>query len=232
MNYQFQFGVIANYRDELLSGLLLTIQLSVSSIVLGLALGIMLASVRAMYGGLIGRVIKLYVEVVRNTPFLVQLFIIFFGLPVLGVRVDATAAALIGMTINLGAYTTEIIRAGIDAVHRSQVEAGQSLGMTTYQIYRHIIIPPAIAKVYPALCSQFILMTLASSVCSAISAEELSSVTAQIESQSYRSFEVYVIATLIYLALSMVLRGIFALVGWYLFKRRPKLKLAPAVEGA
>lgn len=230
--YTFQFGVIANYRDELLSGLLLTIELSVTSIVLGTVIGTLLASLRSMYGGWVGRVIKFYVEVVRNTPFLVQLFIIFFGLPALGLRVDATVAALVGMTLNLAAYSAEIIRAGIDAVHKSQIEAGQSLGLTPFQIYRHIIIAPAIAKVYPSLCSQFVLMTLASSVCSAISTEELSAVTAQIESTSYRSFEVYVVATLIYLALSVVLRGVFALIGWLAFRRRPTLAPATAIEGA
>ena len=148
-----------------------------------------------------------YVEVIRNTPFLVQLFIIYFGLPSLGLRVGAMTAALIGMTLNLAAYSTEIIRAGIESIHKSQIEAGKSLGLTQYQVYRHVIILPAIAKVYPALCSQFVLMMLASSVCSAISTPELAAAAAFSQSQSYRSFEIYIAVTLIYLALALCLQG-------------------------
>jgi polar amino acid transport system permease protein len=166
MSYTFQFGALAQYQNELLSGIWLTIKLSVLSIVLGCAFGILLASLRSINGGIVRIIVDAYVEVIRNTPFLVQLFIVYFGLPGLGFRVGADTAALIGMTINLAAYSTEIIRAGIEAVHKSQIEAGEALGFTKYQIYRHVIMVPAIAKVYPSLCSQFVLMMLASSICS------------------------------------------------------------------
>lgn len=220
MSYNFQFGVIAQYQDALIAGLWLTIKLSVMSIVLGCAAGIALASLRSMSGGIIRFIVDAYVEIIRNTPFLVQLFIIYFGLPGLGFRVGAETAALIGMTINLAAYSTEIIRAGIEAVHKSQIEAGEALGFTRLQIYRHVIILPALAKVYPALCSQFVLMMLASSICSAISTNELAASAAFIESQSYRSFEVYIVVTLIYLALALCLRAVLALIGLWLFGRR------------
>jgi polar amino acid transport system permease protein len=124
------------------------------------------------------------------------------------------------MTINLAAYSTEIIRAGIESIHRSQIEAGEALGFTRYQIYRHVIIVPAIAKVYPSLCSQFVLMMLASSICSAISTNELAASAAFIESQTYRSFEIYIAVTLIYLGLALTLRLVLALVGMWLFGRR------------
>ncbi len=220
MSYTFQFGVIAQYTDEILAGIWLTIMLSVASIVMGSLLGIVLASLRSMHRGVIRLLVDAYVEVIRNTPFLVQLFIVYFGLPGFGVRVSATTAALIGMTINLAAYSTEIIRAGIEAIHKSQIEAGESLGFTRFQIYRHVIIVPAIAKVYPALCSQFVLMMLASSICSAISTKELAASAAFVESQSFRSFEVYIVVTLIYLALALTLRAVLALIGWGLFGRR------------
>ena len=220
MSYTFQFGAIAQYTDEIVAGIWLTIMLSAASIVMGSLLGIVLASLRSMHGRAVRLMVDAYVEIIRNTPFLVQLFIIYFGLPGVGLRVSATTAALIGMTINLAAYSTEIIRAGIEAVHKSQIEAGEALGFTSLQIYRHVIIMPAIAKVYPALCSQFVLMMLASSICSAISTKELAASAAFVESQSFRSFEVYIVVTLIYLALALALRAILALVGWGLFGRR------------
>ncbi|CAN7708177.1 MULTISPECIES: amino acid ABC transporter permease [Neorhizobium] len=220
MSYTFQFGVLAQYQDEILNGIWLTIKLSVLSILLGSAAGVVLASIRSVKGGAARFLVDAYVEIIRNTPFLVQLFIVYFGLPGLGLRVGADTAALIGMTINLAAYSTEIIRAGIEAVHKSQIEAGEALGFTRFQIYRHVIIVPAIAKVYPALCSQFVLMMLASSICSAISTHELAASAAFVESQTYRSFEVYIVVTLIYLALALALRACLALVGMWLFGRR------------
>lgn len=111
MSYTFQFGALAQYQNEILNGIWLTIKLSVLSIVLGCAFGILLASLRSINGGIVRIIVDAYVEVIRNTPFLVQLFIVYFGLPGLGFRVGADTAALIGMTINLAAYSTEIIRA-------------------------------------------------------------------------------------------------------------------------
>ncbi|MBB3612388.1 amino acid ABC transporter permease [Rhizobium sp. BK602] len=220
MSYTFQFGALAQYQGEFLSGLWLTVRLSVLSILFGSVCGIVLASLRSVGGRAVRLLVDTYVEVIRNTPFLVQLFIVYFGLPGLGLRVGADTAALIGMTINLAAYSTEIIRAGIEAVHKSQIEAGEALGFTPFQIYRHVIIVPAVAKVYPALCSQFVLMMLASSICSAISTHELAASAAFVESQTYRSFEVYIVVTLIYLALALALRAVLALIGMWLFGRR------------
>lgn len=220
MSYTFQFGVIAQYQDYLINGIWLTIKLSTMSIILGCAFGILLASLRSVFKGPVRYLVDAYVEVIRNTPFLIQLFIVYFGLPGIGIRVGADTAALIGMTINLAAYSTEIIRAGIESIHRSQIEAGEALGFNRYQIYRHVIIVPAIAKVYPSLCSQFVLMMLASSICSAISTNELAASAAFIESQTYRSFEIYIAVTIIYLGLALCLRLVLALLGMWLFGRR------------
>ena len=233
MAYVFQFGVLSQYRDQLLAGLWLTIGLSAFSIVAGTAVGIALASLRNVGTRPVRFAVDAYVEVLRNTPFLVQLFIIYFGLPAAGLRVGAVPAALIGMTLNLAAYSTEIIRSGIEAIHRSQIEAGEALGFTQFQVYRHLVILPAIAKVYPALCSQFVLMMLASSICSAISTNELTAAASFVQSQSYRSFEVYLAVTAVYLALALVLRGLLALLGLWLFGRRSgRRALPPVVEAS
>lgn len=220
MAYQFQFEPVLEHADLLAEGVLMTMAISAAAIFFGTAIGIVTAAVRSVHSGRTRKLIDAYVEIVRNTPFLVQIFILYFGLPAINLRVSATEAALIGMIINLGAYSTEIIRAGIESIHRSQVEAGLSLGMTRLQIFRHVILKPAIAKVYPALCSQFVLMMLASSVTSAISTQELSSVAAQIDSETFRSFEVYAVVTLIYLTLALLFKGVLTLIGHVLFSRR------------
>ncbi|MBB4952278.1 polar amino acid transport system permease protein [Agrobacterium vitis] len=220
MSYTFQFGALLPYRDEILAGIWLTIKLSTISILLGALAGTILASVRSTLGQPVRLLVDSYVEIIRNTPFLVQLFIVYFGLPGLGLRVGADTAALIGMTINLAAYSTEIIRAGIESIHKSQIEAGEALGFTRFQIFRYVILVPAISKVYPSLCSQFVLMMLASSICSAISTRELAAAAAFVESQTYRSFEVYILVTGIYLALALMLRAALALLGMWLFGRR------------
>lgn len=220
MSYTFQFSALLPYQNEILAGIWLTIKLSVVSIILGALAGTALASLRSTLGRPVRILVDTYVEVIRNTPFLVQLFIVYFGLPGLGLRVGADTAALIGMTINLAAYSTEIIRAGIEAVHKSQIEAGEALGFTRFQIFRYVILVPAISKVYPSLCSQFVLMMLASSICSAISTHELAAAAAFVESQTYRSFEVYILVTCIYLALALALRAALALLGMWLFGRR------------
>jgi len=128
--------------------------------------------------------------------------------------------AVIAMTVNLGAYSTEIIRAGLQAVHRSQLEAAAALGMTRWQLIRHVALVPAFEKVYPALTSQFTLMMLTSSVVSTISVEELTAVASQVDSQTFRTFESYILVMFIYIGLALLLRASFALIGNLVFRRR------------
>ena len=217
MTYQFQFAPVLAEWPRLLAGLWLTIGLSAGGIVLGSALGILLAVGRAVLGRAVAWVVEAYVEVFRNTPFLVQLFIVFFGLPPLGIRLTAGEAALLALTLNLGAYATEIVRAGIESVHPSQIEAGQSLAMTRLQVFRYVVLLPALARVWPALCSQFVLMMLSTSVCSFISVEEMSGMAASVESQTFRSFEVYLLVSVVYLGLALLLRLGLAGLGRVLF---------------
>ncbi|TCZ53647.1 amino acid ABC transporter permease [Roseicella aquatilis] len=217
MGFQFQFQPVLARTDVLLDGLWLTLQLSGIGILFGALLGILLAMLRGLAGRPVRLLVDSYVEVVRNTPFLVQLLIIFFGVPTLGIRLSAEQAALSAIVLNLGAYATEIVRAGIESVHKSQIEAGLSLAMTRWQVFRHVVLAPALARVWPALSSQFVLMMLSTSVCSFISVQELSAQAANIESDTFRSFEVYILVTLIYLALAILLRLLLAGLGAVLF---------------
>lgn len=219
MNYVFQFGAIWRDFDQLLFGVWLTIRLSSMAMVLGLAIAIVGAQANASRFWLPRAIAHTYVEVVRNTPFLVQLFLIYLGLPSLGIRLSPNQAALAAMVINLGAYATEIVRAGIEAVPRGQIEAGRALGLKWWQIFRFIILMPALKTVFPALSSQFILVMLGSSVVSAISAEELSAMAAIIQSRNFRSFEVYLVVAGLYLALSLAFEAAFGAINRLLFGR-------------
>ncbi len=220
MHYQFEWAPVLSQLDRFAEGAGMTLALSFGSILLGTLAGTV-GAIAATYGGpWTRRAATLYVEAIRNTPFLIQLFIIFFGLPTVGLQIDALTAALIAMTVNLGAYSTEIIRAGLQAIHRSQLEAAAALGMTRWQMIRHVALVPAFEKVYPALTSQFTLMMLTSSVVSAISVEELTAVANQVDSQTFRTFESYILVMFIYIGLALLLRAMFALLGNVVFRRR------------
>jgi polar amino acid transport system permease protein len=217
MGFQFQFSPVLAKSDLLLEGLWLTLQLSGIGIVLGGLLGTLMAMLRGLSPKPVRIAVDAYVELTRNTPFLVQLLIIFFGLPSLGIRLSAEQAALGAIILNLGAYSTEIVRAGIESIHRSQIEAGLSLALTRWQVFRYVVLAPAVARVWPALSSQFVLMMLSTSVCSFISVQELSAQASNIESETFRSFEVYITVTLIYLALALLMRALLAGLGAVLF---------------
>ncbi len=219
MHYVFHFDVVWDHFPEMLNGALLTIRLSAIAMVLGLVLGVICAYQASAGPGLVRQGIKLYVEIIRNTPFLVQIFIFYFSLPAIGLRLDANTAAMLAMTINLGAYASEILRSGIEAVPRGQIEAGRALGLSRFQIFRLIILFPALKTVYPALASQFILLMLGSSVVSTISAVELTAITNSLQSTTFRSFEFYFVATGMYLVMALGFRASFTALYWLVFQR-------------
>ncbi|WP_412775736.1 amino acid ABC transporter permease [Thalassospira lucentensis] len=220
MAYAFDFGAIVPHWELLLDGAILTTELTVVGAVVGVGLGIMGAWARASRTPVVSQIVGVYVELIRNTPFLVQLFFIFFGLPALGLKLTEFQAAVFAMIVNLGAYSTEIVRAGIQAVPHGQLEAAQSLAMNRLQIFRYVIILPALQKIWPALSSQIVIVMLGSSVCSQIAAEELTFGANYIQALNFRAFEVYFIVTGIYLVMSILLRMVLKVLGNYLFERR------------
>lgn len=221
MNYNFRFEVLLRYQDEILNGVLLTIELSAITMVLGLLIGLAVAIASSSPQKILNVPARVYVEAIRNTPLLVQLFIVFFGFPSIGIRLDANSAALIALSINMGAYGAEILRAGFESVRRSQIEAGRSLGLTAGQTFRHVVLFQALKAIYPALASQFVLIMLATCVVSSIGVTELFHQAAFIDSRTYRSFEAYTLITLSYLVLTLGFRALFALIYWAVFVRRP-----------
>jgi len=222
VSYNFRFNALLPYTADIVSGVVLTLELSVVTMSIGLVIGFGVALASTSPVPALRRPARAYVEAIRNTPLLVQLFIVFFGLLSFGLRVDAVMAATIGLSINLGAYTGEILRAGFESVRGSQVEAGRSLGLNASQTFIHVVLFPAIKAIYPALASQFILLLLATSVVSSIGAPELFHQASFIDSRTYRSFEAYTLITLVYLALTLGFRTLFASVYWLVFVRRSR----------
>ena len=210
MTYTFQFAPVFSRIDQMFDGLLLTLWLTGIVIVAGFALGVagaLAAQARAPWPR---AAVRAYVEAIRNTPLLAQLFFVYFGLPGLGLRLDAMTAGILTLVVNLGAYTTEIARGGIDAVPRGQVDAGTALGLTPVQVFFLIVLKPALKTMFPALTSQFTLLMLASSILSQIGVTELFHMASLIDSATYRSFEVYAVVCGFYLALALLFRLLFA----------------------
>lgn len=220
MTYTFNFDWIAQYYPVIAKGILITLELTIVGGVLGIALGIACAFVKLYGAGPLRFVVSAYVELIRNTPFLVQLFFIFFGLPAMGVRLGELEAANIAMVINLGAYACEIVRAGIQATPKGQFEAGVSLAMTRLETFRHVILVPSLQRIWPALSSQVVIVMLGSAVVSQIAAEDLTYAANFIQSRTFRAFEAYFVTTVIYLCLAILLRQAMAFVGHLMFPRR------------
>jgi polar amino acid transport system permease protein len=218
---EFNFGTVLEQWPMLLRGLGLTVLLTVFSAVLGSLLGTACAWARLHGGPMLKRGVGGYVELVRNTPFIIQLFFIFFGLPSLGLRLSVEVACVLAMVLNLGAYACEIVRAGLQATPKGQFEAAMSLALTPWQTFSRVVLPPALARIWPALVSQIIIVMLGSAVCGQISAEELSQAANLISSRTFRSFESYIIVTGIYLLLAIALRQLLYWVGpRFIFSRR------------
>lgn len=224
MGYQLQFQSVLRHFDLLLQGALTTVLISVAAIGLAAVIGLVLAALRVTGTGFVPRLITAYVEIIRNTPFIVQLYFIFFGLPAAGIRLGLFEAALLALVINLSGYTVEIIRAGLEATPRGQMEAGSSLGLSRWQVFVYVMALPAIERVYPALCSQFILAMLGTSIVSQISVEELTGMASLIQARTYRAFETYIILAGIYVALTFLFRYALYGIGHFLFPWRHRLR--------
>ncbi len=225
MTIELDFLAVLTQWPLLLKGIGWTVLLTAVSALLGLLLGVVCAWTR-VYGSAAAKVlVGAYVELIRNTPFIVQLFFIFFGLPAIGLKLSPELASVIAMIVNLGAYATEIIRAGVQATPRGQIEAAQSLALSPLQVFTRVVLPPALQTVWPAMCSQIIIVMLGSAVCGQISTQELSYAANLIQSRNFRAFEAYIVAALCYLALAIALRAALNWAGQrWLFGRRAGAK--------
>ena len=220
MKYAIDFSTLLPYWPVFLNGAWLTLKMTAVAVVVGVAVGTLVAFAKRSQIQPLSRICAAYIEVVRNTPFLVQIFLLYFGLASIGIRMPTFAAAVLAMVINIAAYAAEIIRAGLESVPKGQIEAAECLGLSKWRIGWHVMLQPSIEKVYPALTSQFLLMMQASAMASQISAEELTAIANTVQSDTFRSLETYIVVAALYLALSLVIKLVTHVLGEYLFRRR------------
>lgn len=204
MQYQLQFGILYAHLDTLLGGLWVTIYLSFLGIVGGVFFGVAGAiATRSRYAP-IRWTILIYVELVRNTPLLIQLLVIFFGLPSIGIHLSPLAAASIVLVLNNTGYIVEIVRGGIESTLKGQYEAAAALGLSNFQTMRFVVLPPALKKVLQPVISQSVLLMLSTSVVSTIGVQELTGAAMQVSSNTFRALELYLAMSTIYVLLGVV----------------------------
>lgn len=218
MSVELDFWAVLADWPLLLQGVLWTLALTVVSAAIGVGVGVACAWARTEGPTALRWVVGAYVELIRNTPFIVQLFFVFFGLPAMGLRLSPEWASVIAMVVNLGAYAAEIVRAGVQATPRGQIEAAISLALTRTQTFVRVVLPPALLRVWPALVSQIIIVMLGSAVCGQISTQELSYAANLIQSRNFRAFEAFIVATGLYLLLSIALREALNRLGRHLLQ--------------
>lgn len=217
MNYSLDFGPVLTGFPDLLKGCVGTLFLAGAGMIIALIIGIGGVSLRDLPVKAVRWLVISFVELIRNTPFLVQIYFVFFALPLAGVRLNPTPTAIIALGLNGGAYAIEIIRGGVQSVHKGQIEAGLALGLHKADVFRFIVLRPALRAVFPSLTGQFVMLTLTTSIASSIAAYELTSVAKLIENESFRSFEVYGTITILYLIMSWLMMRMFAVVSWRFF---------------
>ena len=218
MGYTLQFGWLYEALGAIGRGAAMTIFLIAVTTVAGTVLSVLGAAARRSGYRLLQQAVSAYVEIVRNTPFLVQLFFIFFGLPAIGIRLDPVLAAILAMTLNMGAYATEIVGSGLDAVPVGQREAALALGLRPWQVFVKIVLPQALKIIFPALSSQIVIMMLESAVVSQIAVRELTYEADMLQARTFRAFETYLVVTLVYLGMAVALRKLLFIGGKRFFQ--------------
>lgn len=223
MSYEFNFGAVLQHWPLLAHGAWVTLVLTFWATVIGFVVGTVCAMVRTSGPKWAQNLVGAYVEVIRNTPLLIQAYFLIFGLASTGMRLPIMVGAVIALVVNVGAYTTEVMRAGIESIKAGQLEAADCLGLSRRQVFMHVVLRPAMERVYPSLTSLYVLLMLGSSVISAVGVEELFGTSNRVQSATYRNFEVFIVLGGVYLALTAIMRLVFWAMGLALFPRRRKL---------
>ncbi|QAY62620.1 amino acid ABC transporter permease [Xylanimonas allomyrinae] len=201
----FYFGDLLDYAPVLAAALWTSASITLVAMAAGSTLGVALYLGKAARVPVVSHLCRAYIEVFRNTPLLVQLYLIYFGLPEAGINLNPLWAGIVALTLNNAAYTAEIYRAGFESVPEGLREAGHALGMTRTHVFRHILLVPATRNVFPALTNQFILLFLASSIASIIGLPELMNQILNINNRTYLTFEVLAVGGLLYFLTSGLL---------------------------
>lgn len=197
--YRFQWRVVWKHLPELLDAAFLTLQITAFSVILGLALAILLAVWRKSDNRILRWFTGTWVALARNTPALLQIYLAYFGLGSLGIHVSSYLAVLGAITFNNAGYLTEILRGGMDAINPAQRNAALGLGMNSRQVYVHVILPQVLRAVFLPITNQIVWAMLGTSLGMIIGLQDLTGMTTFLQSQTFRPFEFYLVAALIYL---------------------------------
>jgi polar amino acid transport system permease protein len=223
LNYVFHFNVIFAHLPELLLGALRTLELALAGFWLGAPFALLLAMARATGPRWLKRVAGSYVTFLTNTPVLIHIFFLFYGLPELGILLDKYTCVLIGLVAATSAYGCEIMRAGFLSVHRSEIDAAETLGFSRFQTTWYVIVPHIVRTVYPALANYFIVLTLSTSMAMIVGVDELLGTAYNIASENYRYLEAFTVAAGFYVAITFAASFSLALVGRWAFRVKAKI---------
>ncbi|TAM52226.1 MAG: amino acid ABC transporter permease [Paraburkholderia sp.] len=213
----YEWLTLWGYVPEFIKASWLTLQVTVLSFVLAVALGMLTALASVSMLGALRFIARAYVEIIRNTPVLLQIFIVFFGLPSAGIALDAYWAGVIALGLNVGAYLSEVFRAGIQSVPRGQLEAAAILGLERAQIFTQIVLPQAARAVYPAIVNYLIQLLLGTSLLSAIALPELTGTATVINSRTLFYVQTFAVTLAAYLVLSNALSWLAGQLGARVF---------------
>lgn len=223
MNYTLQFGQVTGYLPYLAAGAWLSLQIAFLAFCGGMVLGLLGAMAKTYGARPLRALTQAYVVFFTNTPQLVQIYFLFFALPDVGILLSPYQAVLLGMTLNAGAYLTEIQRAGFLSVHRNEIEAAETLGMTLWQRVRYVVLPHIAKVLFPPLSNQYILMTLGTSMAAIFGVEELTGRAFNVNSETFRSIEVFSLTAGLYIIVTLVATLVLSLMGRYLFRAKMRL---------
>jgi polar amino acid transport system permease protein len=223
MQYTFQFGQVTGYIPYLLAGAWLTFQIASLSFLFGMAIGLVNASVLHFARGWVTWPVRAYVTFFLNTPLLVQIFFIFFALPDAGLLLTPYEAVLIGMSLNAGAYLTEIQRAGFRSLHRAEVEAAETMGFSRVQLVWYVVLPHICKVLFPPLSNQYIIQVMTTSIAAIFGVEELTGRTYNINAKTFRALEIFSITALVYVAVTLLASALLVMVGRRLFRIRARI---------
>lgn len=223
MDYAFQFSEVFDELPYLLGGAAITLQIAFVTFWAGAFVGIFGALAKVYGGPLSSRIANGYVVFFTNTPALVQIFLLYYALPDAGVLLSSMTAVLIGLTLNSGAYLTEILRAGVISVRRSEMEAATALGMSRLQLLRYVMLPHIAKTIYAPLSNFFIWLVLGSSLAALFGVEELTGRAINISTSNLRSIETFIVVAGIYIVITVIASSSLALVGRWAFRVKVKV---------
>jgi len=218
VGYTLNYHQVLPYLPDLLVGAWFSLQIAFLSFCGGMVIGLFGAMAKTSGGRIIKKLVNLYVGFFTNTPQLVQIYFIFFALPEVGILMTSYQAVLLGMTLNAGAYLTEIQRAGFISVHRNEIEAAETMGMSLMQTVWYVIVPHIMKVLFPPLSNHYILMVLGTSMAAIFGVEELTGRAFNANAVTFRSIEIFSMTAGIYVLVTITASILLALIGRYMFR--------------